>query len=263
MIAVTSGKGGVGKSSLALNLAVAAASRDRRVVLVDADLGLANLDVMCGVNPSAGLADVIAGRRHLSEITVPTHYGIDLVPGASGIAALADLDDEDRQRLLAQMETLERAADLIVIDTGAGISRNVVRFAAAADEVYVIATPEPTSITDAYAAIKLISMTKEHAAVRLVVNQASSRREAGKVGGRIASVSRRFLGLSVDEAGYILQDSKVGEAVRLRRPLVRAFPGSEAALCIASLAKKLDGNGAPAGGEGFMDRLKRFFGADR
>lgn len=260
VIAVTSGKGGVGKSSIALNLAVAAAEYFKRTVLVDADLGLANLDVMCGVTVRATLADVIAGRSQLRDITVRTPYSVDLVPGASGIAYLADLPDEDRARLLVQMESLEREADLVVVDTGAGVNRNVVRMAAAADEIFVVATPEPTSITDAYAAIKLISRCREHGRLRVIVNQADSRREAERVGARIAAVSRKFLNAQVSPAGCIFTDSKVAHAVRLRKPFVSAFPASPASLCIRAIARDLAGGNGADGRGAFIGRLKRLFG---
>ena len=260
VIAVTSGKGGVGKSSIALNLAVAAAKHFKRTVLVDADLGLANLDVMCGVTAGAGLAEVIAGRRRLSQIITATPYSVDLVPGASGIAYMADLPDDDRARLLAQMESLEREADLVVVDTGAGINRNVVRMAAAADEIFVVATPEPTSITDAYAAVKLISRCREHGRLRLLVNQASSRTEADRVAARIAAVSSKFLHAQVEPAGCVLADPKVAHAVRLRKPFVAAFPASAASLCVKVIARELArGNGAD-GSSAFVSRLKRLFG---
>ena len=262
VVAVTSGKGGVGKSSIALNLAVAAAGRFGRTVLVDADLGLANLDVMCGLSVRSGLADVIAGRKRLSEIILRTPYGVELVPGASGIARLADLGDEDRGRLLSEMHALEREADLVVVDTGAGVARNVVRVAAAADEIFVVATPEPTSITDAYATIKLISRCSGHGRLAVVVNQASSRREATRVSERIAAVSRKFLAAEVRPAGCILTDPRVARAVRLRRPLVKAFPASSAALGIAAIARGLPGANGAGAHTGFIARLKKMLGGE-
>lgn len=260
VVAVTSGKGGVGKSNIALNLAISAARYNRRVVLIDADLGLANLDVLAGITAHAGLADVISGRKRLNEVAVKTPYAVELVAGASGIAYLADLTDEDRARLLAQMETLEREADLIIIDTGAGVSKNVIRIAAAADDVLVVTTPEPTSITDAYAAIKLISRQREHGAIALVVNQASSPEEAARVAGRIAAVSRQFLHIGVEVAGAVMSDPAVPKAVRMRRPLVYAFPSSAAATAIERIARRY--GKAPAADEahGFIRRLSRLFG---
>ena len=261
VVAVTSGKGGVGKSNIALNLAIAAAEYNRRVILIDADLGLANLDVLCGVTPAFGLGDVISGKKRLYEVATSTPFGVDLVAGASGISYLADLPDEDRMRLLAQLEVLEREADLVVIDTGAGVARNVVKIAAAADETLVVTTPEPTSVTDAYAAVKLVSREREHGTIALVVNQALSRDEALRTGARIASVARQFLRVEIEQAGYVVADPHLARAVRMRRPLVEAFPASPAAMCLKAIARRYQKRPAPGpAGSGFMDRLKRIFG---
>ncbi len=242
VVAVTSGKGGVGKSNVALNTAIAAARYHKRVVLIDADLGLANLDVLAGVSAPSGLADVISGRKRLYDVAVRTPYGVDLVAGASGISYLADLPDEDRMRLLAQLEVLEREADLVVIDTGAGVARNVVKIAAAADEVLVVSTPElHEHATDAYAAVKLHQpRARARRAHPAIINQAASLSEARAVGGRIAAVGRQFLKLDVEQAGYVLADHHVPRAVRMRRPLVAAFPTSPAALCITNIARRFD-----------------------
>ncbi len=263
VIAVTSGKGGVGKSSIALNLAVVAAGHFGRTVLLDADLGLANLDVMCGVTVRGGLAEVVAGKKRLNEIIVKTPYKVDLVPGASGIAYVADLPDEDRGRLMEQMDLLERHADLVVVDTGAGVTRNVVRTAAAADEIFVVATPEPTSITDAYATIKLISRCNEYGTLKVIINQADSRREGDRVADRIAAVSKKFLGANVTPGGCIFADPKVARAVRLRKPLVTAFPASPAALGIAAIARGLNGADGACRDGAFMGRLKKLFGGKK
>lgn len=260
VVAVTSGKGGVGKSNISLNVAIASAKSGRRVVLIDADLGLANLDVMCGVSSSASLAEVISGRKRLYEVASRTPYGVELIAGASGIAFMADLPDEDRLRLLAQMEVLEREADLVIIDTGAGVSRNVIKIAAAADDVLVVTTPEPTSITDAYAAVKLISREREHGSIALVVNQAASGVEARHVAERIAAVSRQFLRVEIENAGYVLSDHHVPRAVRLRRPLLAAYPVCPAALCMTAIARRFDRRAGADAGNGFMGRLKRLFG---
>jgi len=262
VVAVTSGKGGVGKSSIALNVAIAVAKMNARVVLVDADFGLANLDVMCGVSPSAGLADVVSGRRRLSEAVTRTPYSIQLIAGANGIAYLADMPDEDRTRLLAQLGAIERESDLIVVDTGAGVSRNVVKIAAAADDCLVVTTPEPTSITDAYAAVKLISREREHGTLSLVVNQAATREEAAGVAARISAVARRFLGVEIAHMGYVLRDPAVARCVCMRKPLMAAFPASSAALCMKAIAARLQpGRAARASGEaGFFSRLRTFIG---
>ena len=263
VVAVTSGKGGVGKSTIALNLSIAAARYFKRVVLVDADFGLANLDVMCGVTAKAGLSEVIRGSKRLYEVALETPFGVRLVPGASGIAYLADLPDEDRTRLLTQMEVLEREADLVIVDTGAGVSRNVVKMAAAADEILVVTTPEPPSITDGYAAIKLISRELEHGRIGLVVNQVASKAEAQRVARRVISVAQKFLSVSVEPSGYVLSDHHVPRAVRMRRPLLAEFKTSPAALCVGALASRWKVPAPGVKGGGFISRLKRILGGGK
>src|SRR3954447_16522594 len=157
VIAVTSGKGGVGKSNVAVNLAIQLSKAGKRVVLLDADLGLANVDVLCNVDLTTNLSHVIARKKELREVMVDAPGGFRLIGGASGLARMADLADADRQRLVEALAELEQTADVILIDTGAGISPNVLTFTRAADHVLVVTTPEPTAITDAYAVIKVIS----------------------------------------------------------------------------------------------------------
>ena len=260
VVAVTSGKGGVGKSNIALNLAAAAARAKRRVYLVDADLGLANLDLLCGVTPSCGLAEVVAGRRRLLDVAVRTPSGVNLIAGANGIAYLADLPDEDRMRLLAGLQTLEREADLIVIDTGAGISRNVIKVAAAADECLVVTTAEPTSITDAYAVLKLVSREREHGAMSLVVNQADSAAHAERIAARVMAVARQFLKADVSYAGCVPSDPNLPRAVRSRMPVSQMFPSSASSVAISSLAGRYIKAGAVEESRGFISRLKSLVG---
>src|SRR3954463_593954 len=197
VIAVTSGKGGVGKSNIAVNLAIQFAAAGRDVVLLDADLGLANADVLCNINLSSDLSHVIARKKELHEVLVPAPGGFRLIGGASGFARMADLTDMDRQRLVDSLVELERQTDIMLIDTGAGISPNVLSFTRCADHVLVVTTPEPTAITDAYAVIKVITRSGGdshlmHAAdqrISLLVNQARSPGEARVVHERIAKVA--------------------------------------------------------------------------
>src|ERR1041385_2437859 len=157
VVAITSGKGGVGKSNIAVNLAIKLAAANKDVVLLDADLGLANADVLCNVDLKTNLAHVIARKHELAEVMVKAPGGFRLIGGASGLARMADLTDGDRQRLLEALAELEQTTDAILLDTGAGISPNVLAFAKAADHVMVVTTPEPTAITDAYAVIKVMT----------------------------------------------------------------------------------------------------------
>ena len=255
VVAVTSGKGGVGKTNLAVNLAVAAAAAGRRVTLLDVDLGLANVDILMNLSPRYTLAHVLAGGRSLAEIVTAGPGGVRVVPGASGVPRLADLDQSGREDLLRELGELEEDTDLLILDTGAGISRNVVAFAAAADEVLVVTTPEPTSVLDAYSTIKVLSREEALGRVRLVVNQCATRAEAEMVSRRMTSSCRQFLGLPVDRMGYVISDYHVGEAVRRRSPLVLAYPDAPASRCIQTLAGLLAGASSRPRPAGFFRRV--------
>jgi flagellar biosynthesis protein FlhG len=260
VIAVTSGKGGVGKSNMAVNLAVKFAACGKEVVLLDADLGLANADVLCNVDLPANLSHVIARRKTLKEVMVRAPGGFGLIGGASGLARMADLTDFDRQRVIDAMATLEEQSDLIIIDTGAGISPNVLSFTRAADHVLVVTTPEPPAITDAYAVIKVISREGIEAGrvLSLLVNQARTPAEGRVVYDRISKVARQFLAVHVADAGYVLSDPEVPTAVRRRVPFLIGSPGCPAAQCVAAVAMRLEeGMTAPETG-GFFQRLSRW-----
>src|SRR4051794_16481809 len=218
VIAVTSGKGGVGKSNVSVNLAIQFAAAGKKVVLLDADLGLANADVLCNLDLPANLSHVIARKKELREVMIPAPGGFRLIGGASGLARMADLSDADRQRLVLALGELEQAVDIILIDTGAGISPNVLTFTRAADHVLVVTTPEPTAITDAYAVIKVITrQPAEHGApaqtqydpgrqISLLVNQVRSAAEARIVYDRIAKVAKQFLNVRIQDAGFVMHD---------------------------------------------------------
>jgi len=259
-IAVTSGKGGVGKSNVALNLAILLSAAGNRVALLDADLGLANLDVLSDARARANLAHVVAGQKKMRDVVIDLPCGVQLVPGASGLTRMADLNEFQRNNLLQDLSTLEEENDIIVIDTGAGIGRNVTSFAAGDDTVLVVTTPEPTSITDAYAVIKVLHQLNSKARIGLLVNFVSSRNEARATYNRVASVARQFLGLAIYDAGYVLADAKVAAAVRKRQPYVLAFPRCPASKCIAALATKLSrGGGLLAQRESFFRRVANWF----
>ncbi len=259
-IAVASGKGGVGKSNVALNLAVLLSAAGNRVALLDADLGLANLDVLTGAQARANLAHVVAGQRVLTDIVIDLPSGVQLVPGASGLARMADLTEFQRTKLVNELGALEEQNDVIVVDTGAGIGRSVTSFAATADTVLVVATPEPTSITDAYALVKVLSLQRNEARLSLLVNFASDRNEARATYNRIATVAREFLGVALYDAGYVLTDAKVPMAVRKRQPYVLAYPRCSASRCMAALATKLcRGGGLLVGKDSFFRRVANWF----
>jgi flagellar biosynthesis protein FlhG len=272
VIAVTSGKGGVGKSNVSVNLAIQFAAAGKKVVLLDADLGLANADVLCNLDLPANLSHVIARKKELREVMIPAPGGFRLIGGASGLARMADLSDADRQRLVLALGELEQAVDIILIDTGAGISPNVLTFTRAADHVLVVTTPEPTAITDAYAVIKVVTRRESGIAgagcdrrMSLLVNQARSAGEARVVYDRIAKVSRQFLNVNVYDAGHLPLDPQVPAAVRKRTPFVLASPSSPAAQAITRLAIRLEQGVAATAAvtattEGFFTRVARWFG---
>ncbi|HEY7087168.1 MAG TPA: MinD/ParA family protein [Tepidisphaeraceae bacterium] len=262
VIAITSGKGGVGKSNVAVNLAIQLASAGREVVLLDADLGLANADVLCNVDLPFNLSHVIARKKELAEVLVTAPGGFKLIGGASGLARMADLSDLDRQRIVSALAELESRADVILIDTGAGISPNVLSFTRAADHVLIVTTPEPTAITDAYAVVKVITRDGGQRRLSLLVNQARSQMEARVVYERIAKVARQFLNVSVFEAGHVPSDENVPLAVRRRSPFVLSAPRCAASLCVAQLAMRLEQGvgGARDGAQGgFFSRMMGWF----
>ncbi len=237
-IAITSGKGGVGKTNLAVNLSIAMA-HERRVSLLDADLGMANADVLCGLSPRATLEDVLLHGRSIEEVMVLAPGGFRLVPGASGVASIANLGTEGRRRLLAQLASLERHTDVLMIDTAAGIASNSIAFAAAAHAVLVAVTPEPTSITDAYGAVKTIVAKVRSPRIRLIVNMASDREEGEEVFRRIDRVSRTFLDTPLELAGIVPFDPAVRACVKRREPVVLSEPDAPASRAIRAIARGL------------------------
>jgi len=239
-IAIASGKGGVGKSNIAANIASTLGNAGRRIALFDADMGCANADLLCGLNPQATLEEVILGTKRLSEVMLKGPGGFRLIPGASGVAHLASLNDAQRQALLRQLDALQQIVDLMLIDLGAGIGPDAVEFATAADTVLVVCTPEPTAITDAYGAIKAIATRSRESDIRLIVNMAGSQQEGRSVHQRIDSVARKHLGREIRLAGIVPFDFAVRTAVKRRRLLIQDAPKSRAMGAIRTIARSLD-----------------------
>ncbi len=262
VVAVTSGKGGVGKTNVAVNLAIGIARLGKRVVLVDLDLGLANADILLDLTPRYNLSQVLAGRKTVEEIALPAAGGIRLVPGASGVERLANLSDAERGVLLEAFESLHRGADYVIFDTGAGISRNTTAFLAAADDIIVVTVPEPTAVVDAYAVIKMVGREPDHGDIFVLINQVSGREEAERFANGIAVTANRLLNVYVERLGYIVADPRVGQAVRQRSPFVVSHPGSAASACVRSLAERfVRGAGRPRVSErpSFVRRLLSAF----
>ncbi|MDQ1257410.1 MAG: flagellar biosynthesis protein FlhG, partial [Candidatus Hydrogenedentes bacterium] len=194
---ITSGKGGVGKTNASVNIAIALAAKEKRVIVLDADLGLANVEVFLGLNSLYNLQHVIEGEKSIMQILVKGPGGIEVVPGSSGLAKMADLGPQARANILDGLRELQQKSDFIIIDTMAGIGRNAVSFCAAADEVVLVTTPEPSAIVDAYAMVKAIHAERNDAIFRLIVNMVSSRQQAAAVAGNLMNVSKQYLGCNL------------------------------------------------------------------
>ncbi len=243
---MASGKGGVGKTAISVNLAASLASRNRRVVLFDADLGLANAEVLLNAEPACTVLDVLDGRKSMRQVIAEAAGGVSLISGGSGVARLADLSEFERARLVESLEELEGEADIIIVDCGAGIAPNVLAFAGAADMTMIVTQPEPTCLTDAYALVKVMTQRYDDAwSPRLLVNCATSRAEAQEVYRRISRVSWRFLKVSLQDAGYVLKDEAMVASIKHRVPVVLHRPRSAAARCIEALARQVDKSMVP------------------
>ena len=261
VIAVTSGKGGVGKTNVAANLAVCLAVAGKDVVLIDADMGLANLDVLLNIKVKHTLAEVIAGRRQLSEIIQTAPAGIRLICGASGLTQMTNLTEFQRRNVLEQISCLQHQADVIIVDTSAGIADDVLCFCENADHTLIVTTPEPTSITDAYAMIKSIAAAHTGVKISLLTNMADNRAEAKATYQRIAGVAQKFLSTVVYDAGYVLRDDHLPQAVRQRRPVVLAYPRCQASYCLVALATKIGraSHASAAAPDGFFRKVVNWF----
>lgn len=238
-IAIASGKGGVGKSNLAANLAVALGELGARVLLMDADIAQANLDLLLGIHPRFDLQHVIAGEKTIEEIVVQGPRGVSLVPASSGVPELSELDDYRLECLLRGLGNLEAEADLILIDSASGTSRQVLTICLAADEVAIVTTPELPAFSDAYAMIKLLRQRGLAHPPQLIVNAAGTPDEAEEAAHRLRLVARRFLQFEPEMWGHVPFDPAVPSAVRRQEPVVTAFPRSPAAAAYRALAARL------------------------
>ncbi len=240
VIAVTSGKGGVGKTNVVGNMAVCLAGAGKRVVIIDADVGLANIDIIFNLRPRYSIRHVIQSEKTLKQVLVESEHGIKILPGGSGFSDLAQLGEGEKLNLLSEFETLADMADIILVDTGAGISSNVLYFNSACDEVIVIATREPTSITDAYAMMKVMSQQYGTNHFKLIVNMVASEAEAKKVYASLSGALDRFLkNVVLEYAGYIPMDRQLQVAVQKRGLVMDSAPDSAAAKALENIAHQL------------------------
>lgn len=262
VLAIASGKGGVGKTSLAVNLSIALAGQGASVILMDADLGLANVEVLLGLNSLYTLEHVVRGQKSALDVLVEGPGGILLVPGCSGIAQIADLGPRARKYVFEGLEELQRQADYLIIDTMAGIGQNAMAFTTAADEVIIVTTPEPSAIVDAYATCKTIYQHREDAVVSLVVNQVVNEAQAQAVSLKINRVAQLYLGRKLDLLGHIPRDPHVSRAVMQTTPLLLRYPEAAASEQIAQFARSMLQGTAPRGGgrPGFFRRFAEHLG---
>jgi len=240
VISVTSGKGGVGKSNVVANLAIALSQLGQRVLLIDADLGVGNIDVLLGLSPHYTLNNVLSGEKRLKDIIVTGPAGIKLVPAGSGVQEYTSLGIHERIRLLDELDQLEEEFDVVIIDTEAGISENVTYFNTAAQEIVVVVSPEPTSITDVYALIKLLATRYDERRFKVLVNMVRDSRDALEVFARLSHVTSRFLDISLDYLGCVLWDERLVESVKRQRAVIDLFPESKSARCFSGLARLMN-----------------------
>ena len=241
VIAVTSGKGGVGKTNVVVNLAHSLCLLKRRVLILDADMGLANLDVLLGLIPKYTIQHVLTGERTLEEIIIEGPGGIKILPGSSGIQELTELTTQQKVALLSHLESLNERTDVILIDTAAGISSNVMFFNTMANEIIVVVSPEPTSISAAYAIIKVLSTRYAEKSFYLLVNFVCSDAEGLEVYRQLSMVTERFLNLSIRFLGCIPIDAHVQEAVKQQRVVTQLYPSCSASQSFLTLAEKIVG----------------------
>lgn len=246
LLAVASGKGGVGKTTVAVNLAVALGLQGRRVVLVDADFGLANVDVLLGVHPPVNLGQFLDGQARWEELPLAVGDNLWLVAASSGARRMADLDQDGRARILTALQGLRTQADRVVLDLGAGIAPSVRQFAALADEVLVVVCDDPASLTDAYALIKILHQEEGVSRFGIVANQVREAGQGGLLFGKLARVAERFLAVQLTYRGGIPFDGAARQALEQQRALVTLYPQAAASLAFKRLARtvdKLDGGG--------------------
>jgi flagellar biosynthesis protein FlhG len=259
VITVTSGKGGVGKTNVTINLAIALSKLGYRVVVIDADLGLANIDVVLGIMPKYSLVDIIKNGKNVMDVLTTGPNKVKFISGGSGVEELTRLSQLELENFVRNIGLLDKIADVILIDTGAGISENVLRFAMAADDVVVVTTPEPTATTDAYALIKAIGVRNKNKTIRLLVNKTETAIEAQTAMQKLNNVAKKFLQVKLSFLGYISNDPFVSKAVKQQKPFAVIYPECTASKNLNEIAKKImqepTSSGKNSGIKGFFNKF--------
>jgi flagellar biosynthesis protein FlhG len=239
LLAVMSGKGGVGKTNIALNLSLALAAKGKKVVLVDADTRLGNVDLLAGIVPGVGFDDVLFGEKSMPDLLIEDPSGLRILPVHAGGDHSVDLDDTISDRLVHEMGRLRFDAEFVLVDAPAGLSNSVLTLGKMADDVVVVTTPEPTAVSNAYALVKVLSGLDRNVRFGAVVNWVRTAEEAEEVHERFSLVTGHFLGIIMEYWGYLLEDRRVRDAVQKQNPFVKAFPRSKASLCIQRIAERI------------------------
>ena len=259
VIAITSGKGGVGKTNLAVNLAVGLQLAGQRVMLIDADIGMANVNLLMGSVTNRSLIELLSDDVELEDVIEDGAAGVKYISGVAGVEAALNLNRAEQRKLHRKLGRCSDMADVIIIDTGAGLNRNVVEFILAAEEVLLITTPEPTSLADAYAVVKAYSTYTERRNIKLVVNRIREEEEFEDVADKLNQTTKKFLDVTVESLGYIYEDKAVREAVQRQEPFIVANPNAPASRCVRELVNGLlrgeQMTSVSRGWRGFLDRL--------
>lgn len=258
VIAITSGKGGVGKTNITINMAIALAQLKQRVIIIDADLGTANVDVLMNLKAKHSLKDVINGEKEVLDVIMEGPGGVQLIPGGSGFLNLANLKKQELMQIISKIQVLEQYADYLLIDTGAGLNNNVISFILAADEVIVVTTPEPHAITDAYAIIKVMVEQSKKVKTSLIINRTDSSKEGLQVADKIQAVVKRFLSIDTSYLGSVLDDSNVRRGVKSVTPFIIKYPNTIASKNMVQVAKALLNEEAVAE-TSFFNKLRNIF----
>ncbi|WP_027414613.1 MinD/ParA family protein [Aneurinibacillus terranovensis] len=263
VITVTSGKGGVGKSNFSLNFALGLIERGQKVVVIDLDVGFANIDVLMGISSQKNITQMIDNNLTIWDIIELGPKGLEFIAGGTGLSHMIEFNEQKLNYFFEQLALLNGYADTIILDTGAGISKETLRFILSADEVILVTTPEPTSITDAYAVVKMTQSHKPNIRFNVVVNRAASYKEGKSTGAKLALVAKQFLGLELVSLGCVYDDVHVSKAVRKQEPFFLSYPTSKAAESIRSLVSsylsRKTQQGDDIGIKGFISRLRQLW----
>lgn len=264
VITISSGKGGVGKTNFSANLAIHLANRQKRVVIIDADFGLADIEILLGVCPQYNFYHILKSKKTISEVIMDTKFGIKFISGGSGLQELANITSQEIKHFIEQFEYIDKMADIIIIDTGAGISTSVTSFIKAANEPIIITTPEPTSFIDAYTLIKIIKEQNDTLdSIKIIVNKADDMYEADRVFRKIEYVCQKFLNIKIEKVGHILSDTSLVKAVKKQVPVILSYPDSDFSKSIKEIGDKIISEPTNLHGEngikGFVKRLLKNF----